>query len=421
MKSFGHHFLFSLPAGALLITLLLSTCGTRRQDETVSSDTVSYPKGSFGYDVDFLARRKEVVILKDLHNQGKVLVAGDYQGRVMSSTTRGDMGISYGWINYDLISGGTAQPHMNPYGGEDRFWVGPEGGPYGLYFSKGSPFNFQSWQTPAFIDTEPFELTSSLNGQATFAKSATVTNYSGFTFQMDIERQVKLLDDKEIAGLFGINVGNLYRVGYQTVNTVRNTGKEEWTKERGLISVWILGMFNPSPTTTIIIPYKNSPASAGRIVDNYFGAIPAERLVKTDSVLFFRGDGKSRGKIGVPPDIAKNIEGSYDASRHLLTLVMFDLHPDKVYVNSKWEQQKDPFAGDAANAYNDGPLAGGGQLGPFYELESSSPALALKPGEKWTHHHTTLHLEGSEKDLDAIMKKVLGVSIATIDQAFIWK
>jgi len=49
------------------------------------------------------------------------------------------------------------------------------------------------------------------------------------------------------------------------------------------------------------------------------------------------------------------------------------------------------------NSYNDGPPSPGAKpLGPFYELESSSPALALKPGESATHIHRTIHLQGDE-------------------------
>ena len=69
------------------------------------------------------------------------------------------------------------------------------------------------------------------------------------------------------------------------------------------------------------------------------------------------------------------------------------------YVNSKWEIQKDPFSGDAINAYNDGPVEDGTQMGPFYELESSSPAANLKPGEKLLHRQRIFHFEGSEKQL----------------------
>ena len=45
-----------------------------------------------------------------------------------------------------------------------------------------------------------------------------------------------------------------------------------------------------------------------------------------------------------------------------------------------WEMQREPFKGDVINSYNDGPPAPGKPpLGPFYELETSSPALSLRP------------------------------------------
>jgi hypothetical protein len=89
------------------------------------------------------------------------------------------------------------------------------------------------------------------------------------------------------------------------------------------------------------------------------------------------------------------------------------------YVNSMWEVQKEPFAGDVINSYNDGPPAPGKPpLGPFYELETSSPALTLKPGETYTHVHRTFHFTGPEADLDAIARATLGVSLEAINNAF---
>jgi hypothetical protein len=57
-------------------------------------------------------------------------------------------------------------------------------------------------------------------------------------------------------------------------------------------------------------------------------------------------------------------------------------------------------------------------MGPFYELESSSPAAALEPGATLSHVHRTFHLQGPEKDLDGIAKAVLGVTIEQIKSAF---
>lgn len=93
-----------------------------------------------------------------------------------------------------------------------------------------------------------------------------------------------------------------------------------------------------------------------------------------------------------------------------MTIVQFTLPEGKTdYVNSMWEIQEDPFSGDAVNSYNDGPLEDGGQLGPFYELESSSPAVLLQPGENITHFRRTFHFTGEENQLDNIAKDVFGI------------
>jgi hypothetical protein len=68
-----------------------------------------------------------------------------------------------------------------------------------------------------------------------------------------------------------------------------------------------------------------------------------------------------------------------------------------------------------ANSYNDGPPAPNAKpLGPFYELESSSPAAALAPGKSCSHVHRTIHITGPESALNGIALATLGVSIADI-------
>ena len=180
-------------------------------------------------------------------------------------------------------------------------------------------------------------------------------------------------------------------------------------------------MYHPSPATTIVIPFKAGPKEdfGEPVNDSYFGKVPADRLVVKDDVLFFSGDGKFRSKIGLSPSRAKNILGSYDATNNILTIVKYN-QPDGIadYVNSMWEIQEAPYAGDVVNSYNDGPPEPGVEpLGPFYELETSSPALALKSGETGIHIQYTSHFEGDKKSLDKLLRQLLGVSIADIEAA----
>jgi len=57
-------------------------------------------------------------------------------------------------------------------------------------------------------------------------------------------------------------------------------------------------------------------------------------------------------------------------------------------------------------------------MGPFYELETSSPAAPLAPGESVTHCQTTIHFSGDAASLDPIAKAKLGAAISEIQGAF---
>jgi hypothetical protein len=211
-------------------------------------------------------------------------------------------------------------------------------------------------------------------------------------------------------------------VCYETDNRLTNTGKAAWRKDKGLLSIWLLGMYKPAPTTTIVIPFKagDEAALGPKVNDTYFGKVPPDYLVVKDHVLFMRADGTRRGKVGIGPRRSKGIAGSYDAASRTLTLVTYNVQDAPAgYVNSMWELQKDPFGGDVLNAYNDGsPGPGQPPLGPFYEIETSSPAAALAPGATMAHVSTTLHVQGPEAELDTIAKAVLGVNLAEISGAF---
>ena len=113
------------------------------------------------------------------------------------------------------------------------------------------------------------------------------------------------------------------------------------------------------------------------------------------------------------------IAGSYDAAGKVLNIVTYNVQDaPNGFVNSMWEIQKEPYAGDVINAYNDGsPEPGAPPLGPFYELETSSPAAALKPGETMKHIQRTYHIQGSEALLDPLARKLLGAGLEEINSA----
>ena len=403
-----------LVGGALLA---LAACGQPAQ--------AAQPGVTFGQDLARLKQHTDVVVLSDASGQAQVAVVPRYQGRVMTSTAGGPGGASFGWLNDKLIKSGQRQEHFNAFGGEDRFWLGPEGGQFALFFAPRAPFDMAHWETPTPVDWGGWVATRKTRSRIAFQKDMALTNRSGTRLNVRVNREVRLLTPGQIATAVGGKLSpRIHAVGFESVNTITNRGGRAWTRATGMPSIWILGQFNPSPQTTIVAPFKPGPiATRGRIVnDAYFGKVPADRLVvKADKgVLFFKADGLHRSKIGLSPQRAKPLIGSYDAAHHVLTLVQPTLPSSAPtgYVNSMWEVQKAPFGGDAINSYNDGPLATGGQLGPFYELESSSPAAALRPGASLTHVHRTIHLQGPPSDLEGIARRTLGVGLGEITHAF---
>lgn len=386
-----------------------------KKNITMTTDSVF----QYGYNRDFLKKHTSIVELK---NSGSAIaVAPSWQARVMTSTAEDDTGFSFGWINRNLIAAGKIQPHINAFGGEERLWLGPEGGQFSIFFSKGKEFTYENWQTPPFLDTVPFNLISSNDTSAVFSSDISTENYSGTSFIFRIERAITLLPASDLKRLLALDIDRLRIVGYRSENKIINTGENEWKKETGLLSIWMLGMFNPSPRIVVVIPVKPGDEKniGPKVNDSYFGKISGDRLKVSGGHIFFRADGKSRGKIGIPPLRATGVMGSYDSDNKVLTLLICILPEGKKdYVNSAWQIQDDPFSGDALNSYNDGPLEDGTQMGPFYELETSSPAADLKPGESLSHVQCTLHLTGNEQDLDKVSRKVLGVSIEEISKAF---
>ncbi|WP_420147071.1 DUF6786 family protein, partial [Spirosoma sp.] len=178
---------------------LIMACSNRKSEteteQSIDSTTTGSTMNPYEKDRQFLQQYHQNLVelrLDDAH----ALICPAYQGRVMTSTADGSA--SYGWINYDLIRSGKILPHMNAFGGEDRFWLGPEGGQFALYFKKGDPFDAEHWQTPAAIDSEPFTISNTTETSATFTRKVSLVNYSDTRFDIVIERTDTLLTKDEI-------------------------------------------------------------------------------------------------------------------------------------------------------------------------------------------------------------------------------
>src|SRR5579859_6402860 len=298
----------------LICTMLAAACNdqpAKKQD----NDAARREPGSFGYDLDFLNRHDSVIVLESDQGKARVIVSAKYQAKVFTSTADGEDGRSFGWINYKAFTA-AVDSHMNAYGGENRLWLGPEGGRFSLFFPKDAEMKFEHWKTPAAFDTEPWKVTAKDGQSVSLQKDMQLVNYAGTQLSLSVGRSISILNRKEIDELLHLPSGTEVKaVGYQTINTLTNTGAQEWTAVTGMPCIWMLDMFNPTAATTIIIPYKEDIADrqAKVATTDYFGAIPVDRVSWSKGTLLFKADGNSRGKLGINPLRARPVVGSYDA------------------------------------------------------------------------------------------------------------
>jgi hypothetical protein len=411
MKKICSHF-------CLVFLIMSLSCNNQPPEQKGNGQSPIFQEGHFGYDLQFLLKQDPSLIV--LKNRDAQLIASPkFQAKVFTSTSEGEKGLSFGWINYGAF--GKVDAHMNAYGGENRLWLGPEGGRFSLFFTPDSPMIIQNWKTPAAFDTESWTILQQDSNSVTMSKEMSLLNYSGTQLELRVNRTIKILGTEEISERVGLTPMDSIRVvGYETDNTLINKGGKEWTAATGMPCIWLLDMLKPSPATVIVVPFRRTANEDFSKVatTNYFGEIPADRIKHTDSLLIFKADGKSRGKLGVTAHKALNVAGSYDSENKVLTIIFFEVDSGGRYLNQEWNMTKPPFSGDAVNAYNDGPLADGSQMGPFYEIESVSPAAFLKPDESLSHKQSVMHFTGDEKMLDKLAVRFLGLSLEEMNKTF---
>jgi hypothetical protein len=421
----------ALPAGwrhLLVAAVVVIVAGGPAAGAKPKGDPMSYSEAR-----DFLATHTNVLEL--IGSKGaRVAICPSWQGRVMTSTCGGIDGPSFGFLCTKFIEGGKLNPHFNNYGGEDRVWLSPEGGPFSLWFKPGDAQKLEDWYTPPAFNEGVWEVTSGERDPFyRMEKRMRLRNTAATEFDLKVTRTVRLIRREEFGKLFGEAAGKLVAgeavkmVGYETGNTITNEGPA-LERKTGLISIWILGMLNASPKTVVLVPYKpGSEKELGPVVQSdYFGAIPPARLKVLPEAILFMADAKCRSKIGTSQKRARNVLGSIDFAGNVLTVVQFSMpdDPTKVpYMNNMWGvPQPEPYQGDVANAYNDGPSAPGKeQMGNFYEIESLSPAAELAKGKSLTHHHRTIHIQADPATLEKLAKQVLGVDLEKVKKEMIGK
>lgn len=57
-------------------------------------------------------------------------------------------------------------------------------------------------------------------------------------------------------------------------------------------------------------------------------------------------------------------------------------------------------------------------MGPFFEIETSSPAAFLRPGETLCHAQEIFHLQGDEALLEELLRDLIPGGLRAVKEAF---
>lgn len=415
---------------SLLSAAALSVAGCRWLEATRGPEGPAAPK-TFDDLVRLLEENGGAVVLtggEETKDGMRVLVSPRHQGRIF--TMKVGTVESTGLVNVAAVRAGETNPQFNNFGGLDRFWLGPEGGQFGLYFEPGAEFSRDVWRVPADLDRGPYHVVSRDASRIVMTRDMEVVNYSGTRFKIRVEREVGVIPRSQVAAELGIAVPEgVHYAGAYSTNAMLNAGTEAWSEEKGLVGIWILGQFEPSDSAVIIAPFRpGSESELGpRFNDDYFGKLTVEvpgRFKVLGQAVLFRADARREGKFGMSQQRTTGLAGSIDFSKGLLTIVKFDVPqiPER-YANSTWvKNQPDPYTGDVLQSYNAGPAdKTSGKLAPvpFYELESTSPVRPLQPGERIRHTHRTFHFQGDLPKLVPIARQLLGVELGSVREAML--
>ena len=296
----------------LALATLLVTLSAGRSTMLFAEDSATY-----GAIRDFLVAHTKVVELTGEHGE-RVAICPEYQGRVMTSTTGDLQGRAWGGSTRASSSRGAPDVQFNNYGGEDRLWLGPEGGQYSLWFASPTDQKLANWTTPAALNDGAFQIVSGKDEpNYRLSRQIKLTNAAKTQLDLEVSREINLQKAHHFGKLFGseaqaaLAASKLKIVGFQTINRLTNKG-QALTFEKGLVSLWSLGQFPSGSRTYVIIPYKGSDdKELGPIVNaDYFSRVPPDRLRISSEAIWFLADGNFRSKIGIPQP--RKVGGRFD-------------------------------------------------------------------------------------------------------------
>ena len=132
-----------------------------------------------------------------------------------------------------------------------------------FFFKKGDPFDLEHWQTPAVIDTAPYQVLSRTDSEVTFRHEAKIKNYSDTEFSIRIDRTVRLYNREKTSDLLGADLPEgIHAVAYETENILTNTGDTAWV----LTATALAALFAQPALADLTVDDHHLRALFGKIV-----------------------------------------------------------------------------------------------------------------------------------------------------------
>jgi hypothetical protein len=347
----------------------------------------------------------------------------------MTTTFDAPAGDALGWIGVAAIQKGPVDPVFNNFGGEDRFWFGPEGSQFGLHFGVKEQ-TMANYRVPAGMSSQSYDLvTVSTSGDFLVMKARMqLENARKTQFDVEVQRTVRVLDSCPYTMGYS---NKLLCVGFQTESLVTNLSQRAIERETGVLAAWTPGQHPNAPNCVVILPFRaGSEAELGEPVRrDYFkqlclgGNLPQERWRTFTDHILMKADGKFRVKVGIGIRRAWNRLGCLNMDTGQLTINDFDVYAELNYVSPYWRKlsREELFDGEALSVYIDGPDEKGQRAGDFYELETLSPALALLPEESFLHRNRVYHVRGDLGEIDRICRTFLKTSVHEVHSFLVEK
>ena len=298
-----------------------------------------------------------------------VIVAPALGGRVLCTGFEGVEGDTDSYILDTEIKKGAAPTGpgavWSNFGGEERFWLAPEGGRFALFFREGEEQTIANYLIPNSLNSARFGVTAQAadGTSVTFAAPVQLTNSLGTQFDLQVRRKIEVLQSCPYALGYG---DKLDFVGFESKSWVKNTGPAALSRQTGAVAVWTLGQYPVRDHTVIIVPFRPGPDSElGKPLNTqYFKTdvvditkIPKGRsyndywAVKDDYALI-KANGSIGTKIEMWPQRALGKIASIDLARFSLTIVEFQMYPELDYLASYWlPYPEDPFQGAAISIF----------------------------------------------------------------------